>query len=80
VTRPCCARQFAADRDGGELDAVAFTVGRCRGCGQTLVRVRSPYGPPEGSVHAITAEKHGQLVEGGDVDLEIFRRKWLEDR
>lgn len=65
------------DRDAGAHDSVEFAVGRCARCGQTLVHLWTPYGPKEGSIHPITGEKHGQLVEGSEADLEIFRERWL---
>jgi hypothetical protein len=75
----CCARHFEIDRPGGAHESMTFTIGHCGRCGQTLVHVATPYGPPAGSVHPITAEKHGQLVEGSEVDLEIFRERWLRE-
>lgn len=77
--KPCCQREFVKDRDVGEVESVELTIGRCAHCRQTLVLTWTPYGPKEGSIHPITAEKHGQLVEGSEADLEIFREKWLKN-
>jgi hypothetical protein len=80
MIRSCCAEHFTADRDGGAHETIAFTIGHCERCGRALVHARTPYGPAAGTVHAISAEKHAQLLEGNEVDLDIFRRRFLEER
>lgn len=77
MTGGCCAKEFVKDRDGGAVDTIRFTIGHCGQCDRKLVHVRTPYGPDEGTVHELTGEKHAQLLDGTDVDFQIFREKWL---
>lgn len=75
-----CDHRFETDRDGGSHDTLRFTVGHCGACREPLLHVATPYGPRAGSLHPLTPDKHAQLLEGTDVDLEIFRTRWLEGR
>lgn len=75
-----CAHRFEVDRDGGAHETLRFTIGHCGACESPLLHVFTPYGPRDGSMHPLTPDKHAQLLEGTDVDLEIFRTRWLEDR
>ena len=75
--RDCCTGSFEADRPAGKTETISFTIGHCARCAGKLLHVRTPYGPTHGTVHALSEEKHAQLMEGTDVDLELFREKWL---